>query len=127
MLSEEYIITDAPIMEEDVQAAADHIRAVMAKGGAVRESLNIISENGFLLNKQIRNLKMHRRYREHDIMPTTIVPEILLQGNWLQRAGFKPGEHAWILTFDEMLIIIPQVSIEGTEEKELVFSELLKV
>jgi hypothetical protein len=107
MLLEEYAITDAPIMEEDVQAAANHIRAIV-EGGAVRESLNIISENGFYLNKQIRNLKMHRRYREHQNRCTTIVPEILLKGNWLQRAGFEPGEYAWVLPFEGLLIIIPE-------------------
>lgn len=44
----------------------------------------------------------------HDYNPTTIVPEILLRGKWLQRTGFDPGDKLWVLPFSELLIVIPQ-------------------
>ena len=108
MPSNELLVSPVSHIKEHTLAAADYVKQVMAKGGPLRDSLNTIRYNGCYLNKQIRSIKIHCRYREHLKLPGTTVPEISLQGNWVHRKGFEPGELIWVLPFHELLIIIPQ-------------------
>jgi hypothetical protein len=104
----ELLISPVSHTKEHTLAAADYLKQAMAKGGPLRDSLNIIRYNGCYLNKQIRSIKIHCRHRLHLDLPATTVPEILLQGNWVHRKGFEPGKPIWVLPFHELLIIIPQ-------------------
>lgn len=108
MPREELVCAPISATEEETWTAAEYIMKAMASEGPLREALNIIRHNGHFIKKNIRSIKTQWHCQVHDYNPTTIVPEILLRGKWLQRTGFEPGDKLWVLPFSELLIIIPQ-------------------
>lgn len=110
-------LVQAPVLvtEDEAWEAVEHIMKAMSNTG-LRDSLNIIRNNGFYLKKIIRSIKIKEHFQVNDASPCpcTIVPEILLRGKWLQRTGFEPGSMVWVLPFTDLLIVIPQ----GAEQKK---------
>ena len=58
--------------------------------------------------KAVRVLKVHERYRDGEFR-SGIYPEIRLAGNWLNRAGFKPGDKVKVEVRSKRLIINKEV------------------
>ncbi|GAB5528274.1 MAG: hypothetical protein Roseis3KO_00510 [Roseivirga sp.] len=61
---------------------------------------------------QPRKLKIHRKFRARAWDYTT-VPEIRLEGRWLEKLGFQHGQHVHIKQQRNKLIII----LEEEQEK----------
>lgn len=53
---------------------------------------------------QVRYLKVQPRHR-HSMQHTSIVPELRLNGRWLEKAGFDMACYASITVMDGLLII----------------------
>jgi hypothetical protein len=85
--------------EDDIWAAAEAIANTVGRNSPLRESLNTIRHNGHHIGKMIRSIKTGWQYQ---------LPEIVLCGKWLQKAGFEPNNKIWVLPFSELLIVIPQ-------------------
>jgi hypothetical protein len=61
-------------------------------------------------NPAVRYLKLQPFYREvrtsfFNRPPAKIVPELRLCGNWLEKAGFLPGEYVSVTVMDGLLVI----------------------
>lgn len=107
MTKEELVCAPISVTEEETWEAAEVIIRATASKGPLRKSLNIIRHNGHFLKQNIRSIKTHWHCQLQGDNPS-IVPEILLRGKWLQRAGFEPGDKIWVIPFSELLILIPQ-------------------
>ncbi|MFD2742894.1 MULTISPECIES: SymE family type I addiction module toxin [Sphingobacterium] len=55
--------------------------------------------------KPTRKLKIHCKFRSRR-WDNIAVPEIRLEGKWLEEAGFKPGEHVIVCVRKNRLTII---------------------
>lgn len=53
----------------------------------------------------IRSIKIQPFYRVTLWDATKIVPSLFLCGNWLEAAGFQPGDRVRIIVQDDLLII----------------------
>lgn len=55
-----------------------------------------------------RKLKVHKHLRTNGRKPTVACPEIILRGNWLEKAGFNHDDQ-WVnvIAVDDMIIITP--------------------
>lgn len=53
----------------------------------------------------VREIKIQPQYRRNSLINDKIVPSLLLCGNWLERAGFYPGDHVKIIVQDGLLVI----------------------
>ncbi len=62
--------------------------------------------------KQLRKLKIHRKFRAR-VWDYTTVPEIRLEGRWLEKLGFQHGQHVQIKQQRNKLIITLQEEQEG--------------
>jgi toxic protein SymE len=54
-----------------------------------------------------RTLTIHSKYRALTY-GSTIIPEIRLEGKWLQELGFKMGQKVKIVMEENRLVITPQ-------------------
>ena len=74
----------------------------------LRRSLARLTKEDFSLLPNTRMLKVHTHLRTNGRKPTTACPEIILRGNWLQKAGFHHDD-LWVhvITMDSMIIITP--------------------
>ena len=58
--------------------------------------------------KTNRRIKISRHYRykkSNPFFPDTIAPKLLLQGDWLKKAGFSSGQSVSVEIHNQMLII----------------------
>jgi hypothetical protein len=53
---------------------------------------------------EVRCLKIQTKFRSNKYLAKP-VPEIKLCGNWLEKLGFKDGQHVTIATMPQLLII----------------------
>lgn len=53
----------------------------------------------------IRSIKIQPFYRPTVWKVAKIVPSLFLVGNWLEEAGFKPGDQVSVIVQDDLLII----------------------
>jgi hypothetical protein len=107
MSAEELILAPLSATSEETWAAFDYISRTMINTN-LRHSLNIIKHNGFHTKSIIRSIKIKEHCLIQASTPYSIVPEILLRGKWLQKAGYHPDNSVWVLPFRESLIVIPQ-------------------
>lgn len=66
---------------------------------------------------KVRYLKLKEFYRafKTNSKPEKVVPELRLCGNWLEKAGFDPGNYVSVTVMNKLLIIR---SIEELEDKK---------
>ena len=93
--------------EDETWAAAEVIVKAVASDSPLYEALQTIRYNGHYIGKMIRSIKIGLQYQASGKNPS-IVPEIVLCGNWLQQKDFDTGNKIWVLPFSELLIVIPQ-------------------
>lgn len=63
--------------------------------------------------KGFKKLKIYRKFRARRWDNTT-VPEIRLEGKWLDQLGFKEGEEVTVKLYRKKLVITPS---KGSEQK----------
>jgi hypothetical protein len=67
--------------------------------------------------KSIRKLKITEISYATERINSKFIPFIRLTGRWLEKANFKPGEYAQVITIKGMVLIVPLVmpEVDGGE------------
>ena len=96
--------------EQEVIEALDQLEVTLTNVKDLRSSLAKLHRDDFLLLPATRMLKVHTHLRVHKRSLTSSIPEIILRGNWLQKAGFSCDDQ-WVhvITMNEMIIITPEL------------------
>ncbi|MCD7971267.1 MAG: type I toxin-antitoxin system SymE family toxin [Candidatus Azobacteroides sp.] len=85
-----------------------------------KASTYIIPEESILLKKEVpdmRYLRLQPRYRALKYSGNSIVPELRLNGRWLENAGFRVSEYVSITVMNGLLIVRP---VNAPEEAEII-------
>ncbi len=71
-----------------------------------------------MVNRESRSLKIYSTHRD-----SRRVPELRLIGLWIEKLGFRIGEHVQITTRDRLLII---EALEGEAKEEKDYKDALR-
>lgn len=96
------------LQEKKLSEAPGQLNLTMTSIGDLQKALGKLKEEEFSLLPGTRMLKVHTHLRTNGRKPTTACPEIILRGNWLEKAGFLCDDQ-WVhvITMNEMIIITP--------------------
>lgn len=102
--------------DQEVIEALDHLEETFTNVKDLRASLSKLHHDDFSLLPATRMLKVHTHLRIHKRSLTSSIPEIILRGNWLQKAGFSCDDQ-WVhvITMNEMIVITPQIKSRNDE------------
>lgn len=94
--------------EQKVIEVLNYLEVTVATVGDLRKSLARLQKEDFSALPDTRLLKVHTHLRTNGKNPTIACPEIILRGNWLEKAGFNHDDQ-WVhvITTPEMIIITP--------------------
>lgn len=94
--------------EQKVLKAISQLEVTVCNMGDLRKLLARLQKDDFSQLPDTRILKVHTHLRTNGKNPTIACPEIILRGNWLEKAGFN-HEDQWVhvITTREMIIITP--------------------
>jgi len=103
--------------EQKVLEALGHLKVTVTNMNDLRKSLAQLQKGDFSLLPDTRMLKVHTHLRTNGKNPTTACPEIILRGNWLEKAGFNCDDQ-WVhvITMDELIIITPELK-KGSRQR----------
>jgi hypothetical protein len=98
--------------EQQVLDALGHLKVTVTNMGDLRKSLAKLQKGDFSLLPDTRMLKIHTHLRTNGKNPTIACPEIILRGNWLEKAGFNYDDQ-WVhvITMNELIIITPELKM----------------
>lgn len=90
------------------QTKPDKLNITLTNMSELRKLLAGLKKEEFSSLPGTRLLKVHTHLRTNGRKPTTACPEIILRGNWLEKAGFNCDDQ-WVhvITMNEMIIITP--------------------
>lgn len=94
------------LQEKKLSEAPGQLSLTMTSMGDLQKALGKLKKEEFSLLPGTRMLKVHTHLRTNGRKPTTACPEIILRGNWLEKAGFLCDDQ-WVhvITMNEMIII----------------------
>ena len=96
--------------EQKVLEALGNLKVTVTNMGDLRKSLAKLQKGDFSLLPDTRMLKVHTFLRTNGRKPTIACPEIVLRGNWLEKAGFNfDDQWVHVITMNEMIIITPEI------------------
>lgn len=89
--------------------AMQSLQTTVLHMGDLRKSISSLEKFHLPLLPDMRQLKVHKNLRTNGKKPTIATPELVLRGNWLEKAGFSFNEQ-WVhvIALDEMIIIFPK-------------------
>lgn len=98
--------------EQKVLDALGNLKVTVSNMGDLRKSLAKLQKGDFSLLPDTRMLKVHTHLRTNGRKPTIACPEIILRGNWLEKAGFNHDDQ-WVhvITMNELIIITPELKM----------------
>jgi hypothetical protein len=96
------------LQEKKLADAIGQLNITLTNIGDLQKALAKLKEEEFSFLPGTRMLKVHTHLRTNGRKPTTACPEIILRGNWLEKAGFHCDDQ-WVhvITMNEMIIITP--------------------
>lgn len=96
------------LQEKKLSDAIGQMNITLTSMCDLQKALAKLKEEEFSLLPGMRMLKVHTHLRTNGRKPTTACPEIILRGNWLEKAGFHCDDQ-WVhvITMNEMIIITP--------------------
>ena len=94
--------------------ALGQLNITLISMGDLQKALDKLKAEEFSLLPGTRLLKVHTHLRTNGRKPTTACPEIILRGNWLEKAGFH-NDDQWVhvITMNEMIIITPSLKMHS--------------
>jgi hypothetical protein len=102
----------AVLQEQKLKDALGQLDITLTNMGDLRKSLAGLKKEEFSLLPDTRMLKVHTHLRTNGRKPTIACPEIILRGNWLEKAGFNYDDQ-WVhvITMNELIIITPELKM----------------
>lgn len=102
--------------EQKVLDALSHLKITVTNMGDLRKALAKLQKGDFSLLPDTRMLKVHTHSRTNGKNPTIACPEIILRGNWLEKAGFSYDDQ-WVhvITMNELIIITPELKVSSRQ------------
>lgn len=102
--------------EQKIISALGNLEATNMRMHDLRKSLSRLQKKDYSLLPDTRMLKVHMFSRTNGRKPTIYCPEIVLRGNWLEKAGFSfDDQWVHVISMDEMLVITPESKFEKME------------
>jgi hypothetical protein len=99
--------------DQKILDALGNLKATSLKMTDLRKSLTRLNKADISILPDTRILKVHTHIRTNGRKPTIYCPEIILRGNWLERAGFSYDDQmVYVFTMEEMVIITPESKTE---------------
>lgn len=96
--------------EDQLVKVLENFQSTITDLHDLRKSISKLSKEDMKLLPDTRTLKVHTHLRTHGKNPTTACPEIILRGNWLEKAGINCNDQ-WvhIITTNDMIVITPAI------------------
>lgn len=96
--------------DQKISDAVRHLQVTTTWLHDVRKSFSKLQKEDFSLLPDTRMLKVHTFSRTNGKKPTIYCPEIVLRGNWLEKAGFSSDDQwVYVIALDEMILITPEL------------------
>lgn len=102
------------LQEKKLSEAPGQSNLTLTSMGDLQKALAKLKEEEFSSLPGTRMLKVHTHLRTNGRKPTTACSEIILRGNWLEKAGFHCDDQ-WVhvITMNEMIIITPVLKMRS--------------
>jgi hypothetical protein len=96
------------LQEKKLSGSRSQLNLTMTAMDDLQKALGKLKEEEFTLLPGMRMLKVHTHLRTNGRKPTSACPEIILRGNWLEKAGFHCDDQ-WVhvIAMNDMIIITP--------------------
>jgi hypothetical protein len=97
-------------MQQKINDVLAQLKVTVTDMGALKKMLDQLNAEEITLLPETRKLKVHTHLRTNGRKPTIACPEIVLRGNWLEKAGFHCDDQ-WVrvITTNDMIIITPEL------------------